>query len=291
MNWIAGLTGVAIAGGLLLIVAGLYGTAAPPRPRRPASRRVRALLAGPDARRSRRRQAELVAAAAVGLLVLLVSGLPVPAAAAAALVCGIPALLRSVAGGKAEIDRLEALQSWVRRLSDLLSTNSELTKTLTESARTAPTPLAGPLADLAVRLESGWSAEPALRGLADDLASATGDMVVAALILGMRDRGGGLAEVLTRLADTIADDVHTRRTIEADREKPRATARIVILITLGVAVGMAVLNPGFLTPYSTPVGQVVLALICLYMVGCLMWLRKLATNPAEPRFLNVSAAP
>jgi len=167
---------------------------------------------------------------------------------------------------------------------------AELTKMLTESARTAPAPIAAPLADLGVRLDAGWSVEPALRILAEDLDSATGDMVVSALILGMRDRGGGLTEVLTRMADGVANDVSVRRSVESEREKPRATARIVILITLGVAAWFAVFNPGFLAPYSSPVGQVVLALICLYMAACLLWLKKLASNPAEARFLNVGGA-
>jgi len=289
MTLLAGLAGVAVAGGLLLIGAGLYGSTAAPRPHG-TSRRVRALLTPPGGHRSRRRQLELIAGVAGGLLVLFISGLPVPALAAAALVIGIPALLRSVAGTTAEIDRLEALQTWVRRLSDLLTTNSELTKMLTESARTAPAPIAAPLADLGVRLDAGWSVEPALRILAEDLDSATGDMVVSALILGMRDRGGGLAEVLTRMADGVANDVSVRRSIESEREKPRATARIVILITLGVAAWFAVFNPGFLAPYSSPVGQIVLALICLYMAACLLWLKKLASNPAEARFLNVGGA-
>lgn len=290
MTWLAGLAGVAVTGGLLLLGAGLHGSTSPPRARQGGGRRVRALLAPPAGHRSRRRQLELIAGAAAGLLVLLISALPVPALAVAALVIGIPALLRSVAGGSAEIARLEALQTWVRRLSDLLTTNSELTKMLTESARTAPPAIAAPLADLAVRLDAGWSAEPALRMLADDLDSATGDMVVSALILGMRDRGGGLAEVLTRMADGVASDVSARRAIESDREKPRSTARIVILITLGVTAYMTVFNPGFLAPYSSPVGQIALAVVCLYMAACLLWLKRLASDPPEPRFLNVGGA-
>ncbi len=161
---------------------------------------------------------------------------------------------------------------------------------LVESARTAPAALTGPLGELAVRLDAGWPVESALRGLSDDLDSASGDLVVAALILGMRDRGGGLAEVLTRLADTVAEDVKTRRAIEADRAKPRTTARMVIAITLIAAAGMAILNPEFLAPYASPAGQVALLVIAVYMAGCLLWLRKLTLPAAEPRFLTEAGA-
>ncbi|MDQ3734104.1 MAG: type II secretion system F family protein [Actinomycetota bacterium] len=276
----------AVCLGLLMVAVGLYGTDQPERPRAAPSRRVRAMLNPAAGHRSRRRRLELAAAAVVGLLLLLVSGLPVTALVGAGAVAGIPPLLRSVRATAGEIERLEALQTWVRRLSDLLSTNSELTRTLIESARTAPKPIAAPLADLAVRLDAGWSVDPALRMLADDLDSGTGDLIVAALLLGLQDRGSGLAEVLTRLADTIADDVSTRRTIEAEREKPRQTARIVLLIMVVVAGGLVLLNPAYLAPYATPVGQVVLAVIGVYMAACLLWLRSLAASPAEARFLT-----
>jgi len=279
---LAAAAGVLVAGGLLLIGAGLYGTTAPVTAA--ASRRVRALLRPAGVRRRWRR--EWSAAIVAALAVLLITGVPAAAAVTAAAVAGVPALFRSVGAAAGEIDRAEALQTWVRRLSDLLSTNSELTRMLVESARSAPAALAGPLAELAVRLDAGWPVESALRGLSDDLDSASGDLVVAALILGMRDRGGGLAEVLTRLADTIAEDVKTRRAIEADRAKPRTTARMVMSITLIAAGGMAILNPEFLEPYASPAGQVALLVIAVYMAGCLLWLRKLTLPSPEPRFLT-----
>jgi len=279
---LAAAAGVLVAGGLLLIGAGLYGTTAPVTAA--ASRRVRALLRPAGVRRRWRR--EWSAAIVAALAVMLITGVPAAAAVTAAAVAGVPALFRSVGAAAGEIDRAEALQTWVRRLSDLLSTNSELTRMLVESARSAPAALTGPLAELAVRLDAGWPVESALRGLSDDLDSASGDLVVAALILGMRDRGGGLAEVLTRLADTIAEDVKTRRAIEADRAKPRTTARMVISITLIAAGGMAILNPEFLEPYASPAGQVALLVIAVYMAGCLLWLRKLALPSPEPRFLT-----
>lgn len=283
---LAAAAGVLVAGGLLLVVAGLVGTTSPVTPT--TSRRVRALLRPAGGRR--RWRPEWSAAVAAGLGVLLLTGVAAAAAVTAAAVAGVPALFRSVGAASGEIDRMEALQTWVRRLSDLLTTNSELTRMLVESARTAPAALSGPLAELAVRLDAGWPVESALRGLSDELDSASGDLVVAALILGMRDRGGGLAEVLTRLADTIAEDVKTRRAIEADRAKPRTTARMVIAITLLAAAGMAILNPEFLAPYASPAGQVALLVIAAYMAGCLLWLRKLTLPADEPRFLTEAGA-
>ena len=67
---------------------------------------------------------------------------------------------------------------------------------------------------------------------ADDLDDATGDLVAANLILGARRRGAGLASVLESLAESVADDVRARRAIEADRAKPRTTARWVTIITV-----------------------------------------------------------
>jgi hypothetical protein len=51
--------------------------------------------------------------------------------------------------------------------------------------------------------------------------------VAATLILGAHRRGPGLAAVLDDLAGTVAEEVRIRRGIEADRAKPRTTARWV----------------------------------------------------------------
>ena len=51
-----------------------------------------------------------------------------------------------------------------------------------------------------------------------------------------------------------------RRKVEAERAKPRATARAVTLITLGVVL-VGALNGTYLAPYGTPLGQLVLAVI------------------------------
>ena len=89
------------------------------------------------------------------------------------------------------------------------------------------------------RLRARWATEDALRAFADDLDDATGDLIAANLILGARRRGAGLASVLDGLAESVAADVRARREIEADRAKPRATARWVTIITVGVLAVLA----------------------------------------------------
>ncbi|MEI2811934.1 MAG: hypothetical protein V9F00_17630 [Nocardioides sp.] len=81
------------------------------------------------------------------------------------------------------------------------------------------------------RLRARWVTEDALRAFADELDDSTGDLVAANLILGARRRGAGLASVLEGLAESVAADVRARRQVEADRAKPRATARWVTLIS------------------------------------------------------------
>ena len=101
------------------------------------------------------------------------------------------------------------------------------------------------------RLRARWVTEEALRAFADDLDDATGDLVAANLILGARRRGAGLASVLEGLAESVAADVRARRQIEADRAKPRATARWVTLITVGVLVVLA-LSGSYIDPLPHP---------------------------------------
>jgi len=75
-----------------------------------------------------------------------------------------------------------------------------------------------------------------------------------------------------------------RRKVEADRAKPRANARWLLLITLG-ASGLAALNGDYLAPYGTGLGQLVLAVICGLIVGCLLWMRRLTVPTPSARFL------
>lgn len=280
---LAAVAGAAFAAGVLLLVLGIQRRDAQPTPEPSLRERFRRQRqAGATPGWQRRRWPIAAAAAAV---VWLVTGWPVAGAIAAATVVGLPLLLSTSRVAARAIDRVEDLEEWSRRLADVLVVGVGLEQAIATTVRTCPDGVRAEVSALSARLAARWPTETALRVFADDIDDASGDLVVATLILGARRRGPGLARVLTAVADSVAEEVAMRRKVEAERAKPRATARAVTLITLGV-VAIGALNGTYLAPYSTPVGQLVLAAIALGFVGSLAWMRSLTLSQREPRFLG-----
>jgi Flp pilus assembly protein TadB len=277
--FVAGVCGALLVGGVVLAA---HALTAGDRPRRP-HRRPR-LVARADRRTTLRQRALWVAGGLAAAVVWLASGWPVGGALAGLAVIGVPWLLAQFSAGNAAVERLEALQEWVRRTSDVLAAGGGLEQTLIRSARTAPEPIQREVATMAARLQARWPTSRALLAFADDMDDAAGDLVVAALLLGAELRGPGLARVLTELAHSLTEEVTMRRKVEADRAKPRANARWLLLITVA-ASGLAALNGDYLAPYGTGLGQLVLAVIAALIVGCLLWMRRLTAAAPSVRFL------
>lgn len=274
---LAGIAGATTVIGLLLVWAGARPTTTPPSPARRWQRTRRMPRAGWARWR-------WVVAGSAGLGVWAVSGWPVAGALVTVTVVGLPILLGTGAVAARRIGRVEAIEEWTRRLADVLIAGVGLEQALTTSARTCPPALSVEVRALVARLSARWPTEQALRAFADDVDDAAADLVVAALVLASRRRGPGVARVLTAVADSVAEDVAVRRKVEAERAKPRATARAVTLITLAV-VAVGALNSTYLQPYTTRLGQLVLAVIAAAFIGCLTWMRALTLTAPEPRFL------
>lgn len=277
------LAGLVVSGGVLAIIAGLRPPAAVPRARPPV---LRWRATGTHDAWDRWRWP---AAAAAGLAAWLLSGWPVAGLIAATTTVGLPVLLSTSRVAAKSIARIEAVEEWARRLADILVVGVGLEQAIIASLRSVPEPIRTEVTALAARLSARWPTETALRAFADDLADATGDLAVAALILGHRRRGPGLARALAAVADSVAEEVAMRRRVEADRAKPRATARAVTVITVGV-VAVGALNSTYLAPYGTPLGQLVLAGITATFVAALAWMRALTFGRSAPRLLARASA-
>jgi hypothetical protein len=237
------------------------------------------------------RRRVLLAAAAAALIGWASTGWVV-AGAAAGLAVGAATRQRGTAAVSRQLARLEALEAWTRRLSDLLGSGAGgLEQAIGASVRTCPPPIAAEVTALAGRLPVDGP-EPALRGFADDLAdigSPAADLVAAALILRVRRGGRGLRSVLEALAADVAELVRTRRAIDADRAKPRSNVRVLIAVTAMVLGVTLVFARDYLSPFGTAVGQVMLAVIT-GVFGCALWLLARITRPPHAtRFLPAAA--
>ena len=171
----------------------------------------------------------------------------------------------------------------------MLAIGVGLEQAVQTAARTAPAPIAGEVATLSARIAARTPTETALRRFADDLDDPTADLVVASLILASRRRGPGVAAALTAIADSVGEEVAARRRIEADRAKPRTTARAVTAITLAI-IAAGLLNRGYTGPYGTFLGQVVLATTLGFFGAALWWMHSMTRTTRPARILGPQEA-
>ena len=269
----------ALAGGLVVagvigLFVGLRPSPVVQRPSRP--RTVRRL--------SKQTRILIVAGCAAGVVAYVITGWVLALLLVPVAFVGLPVLLSS-SSAAARIERLEAMEEWTRSLSGVLTVGVGLEQALVATLRSTPAAIAPEVTRLVARLRARWVTEDALRAFADELDDATGDLVAANLILGARRRGAGLASVLEALAESVAADVRARRQVEADRAKPRATARWVTLISVGVLVVLS-MSGTYVKPYQSPLGQIVLVSLLAAYISTLLWMKRMAIGQASPRFLT-----
>lgn len=272
-----------------LIIVGLLGAAIALRPRTPQPRTQRtpsALGTRLGALSSRVRTTVMVSVL-LGLLLALLTGWIAAAVIVPAAALGLPYLLSAPPAAQ-RIRRVEAMEEWTRSLAGVLGAGVGIEQALTATLRSTPAPIKPEVAQLVARLRARWDTEVALRAFADDLDDVTGDLVAANLILAARRRNRSLSSVLQGVAESVAEDVASRRRVEAGRAKPRGSARLVTLFSVGVLAILA-FTGDYIAPYATPVGQVVLVALLLAYAAGLAWMRKMAEGKPLPRFLGPAA--
>lgn len=279
---LAGLAGLALLSGLVLLVDGLRR-----RPRAPSTRQSTSLWTTVDkwwAGQGRQQRLRFAGSLAAGAVAFLVTGWPVVLLAVPFLGLALPALLAEPVNR--ELTMLEALDRWVRSLAATLPTGRSVTDAMRVTARQAPDLLSRPLQVMVARMDARWSTREALQALADDLDSPNADAVVAALMLAAQRGGVGASATLAELADTIQARLAALREVEAERAKPRVVVRQVTAITL-VALGAALLlQPGFFAPYRSPIGQLVMVAQVLTYVLSLLALRRMTIPRRRERILQ-----
>lgn len=275
------LSGVAIGGGLALLLLALRGLPAGTRIGK-AGKGRKGQGGGPAAQFVSRRAAFAVGAA---LVVLLLTRWPVAGIATGVLVFLWDRLFGGAAEERASMRRVEALAAWTESLRDTIAGAVGLEQAIPASARAAAPQLAPHLDALIDRLRARTPLPDALQDLADELDDPSADIIVAALILNSRLRGPGLREVLGALAKSAREEVDMRQRVLAQRASTRRSVQIVVGVSVAFVLGLAIFNPDFVAPYGTPVGQLVLACVCGMFALGFWWLRKLSRIETPDRFL------
>ncbi|MEO9151744.1 MAG: type II secretion system F family protein [Lapillicoccus sp.] len=271
--------GALVGVGILLLVLGLT----------PVARTDAApSTLGPDLRKLAARIGRRIPIAlGVGLLMLLMTRWPVLAVASALLVFFWSALFGGASSEKGAYARLEGLAAWTESLRDTIAGAVGLEQAIPATAEAASPAIQKSVTDLADRLRVRVSLSTALNRLADDLDDPTADLVVAALLLNGKLRGPGLRDVLGSLAHSVRSELEMRGRIMASRRSTRRSVQIVVGITASAVIGLKLLNPTFVEPYGTVVGQLVLFFIVLVFAAGLLWLRRLSAFEVPDRFLHL----
>jgi tight adherence protein B len=272
--------------GLLLIVRGIAGPTAEQEASFARPSRLSRWLAGRGPGDGRR----LAVGVAVGVGVGVWTRWPVAAVLAAVGAWVLPGLIGPDREHQRRLARIEAIATWTESLRDTLGAAAGLEQAITATAAMAPGPIRDEVTRLAGRLRRGDRLAPALRALAVELDDAIGDLVVTALVMAAERNARHIGELLTSLATAARDQASLRMRVMAGRARIRTSSRVITAVTLIMAGGLVLLNRRYLSPYDTPTGQLVLAVVGGFFGFGFAWLSRISRVTEPERVLGVVAA-
>ena len=238
----------------------------------------------------RRLGIRFVGAAAVGVLVFVVSSWLVPG-----IVVGVGAhwaiggWQRRQRSTATEIVRLDALASWIENVRDVLMAGEQPIGAISSTVSACPPVIRPQVRRLAAGL-GRQDPELVFRRFADDLDDPLADLVAAGLSIAIR-RGARTVPVLTALAQQTREQVDRRRLVEAERAPTRREVQALTLIMGALVIGLLVLGRSrYLDAYDEPGGQLFLAAALAGYAALIVRVQRLAAFPRPSRFLTAQGS-
>lgn len=191
-----------------------------------------------------------------------------------------------------ERQRVEAIGKWLEDLRDSLRSSSiGAEEALEQVAMRPPLAIATPMQRYVQRRRQGFRTDDALVDLADDLAHPTSDAAIAAirLVTGGSAGAGRLFATVDALAAAARDEVTARERVDRTRAVYQNSMRRLVYIGGGLVAYLRVAAADLLAPYSTPAGQMALALPLAMWAGCIVWLRSLCRYELPARSVRPMA--
>ena len=185
---------------------------------------------------------------------------------------------------------LTATAPSVEALRAAAASESGLAQALPATLDGAPALLRRPLRNMIEAIDLRTPLPIALADFADEVDDRGADKVVIALSLTAQQQSGNLKRVLTTLAANTRAELEMRRKVLTERNGVRRQSNQVAIGLLALAGLQAVFLRGWVEPYSSVYGQIVLAVLAAVYVGLLVRLQRLAAPEPHPRFLSGAAA-
>ena len=274
MTAFAALLGAGVGLGLLAILAGF-------RRRNPA-----APSRSPGFALTREVVIRLAIAVFVAALVGVLTRWPVGALLAGIAAYALPKALGSNKAAERALARTEAVAIWAEMLRDNMSAAAGLEQAIIVTAPFAPAAIKNDIDELTAALRLGHRLPVALTELRNRLDDRTGRLVVRALLQASQRQSRDLTKLLTELASRARARANLRLKIAPGHAKIRTNARIITGFTLAMAAGLIILNPGFLRPYDSLTGQLVLVVVGVVFAAGFLGIARLARvglDKAGPR--------
>lgn len=269
--------------GIVLLAMFVHGVT-PPAPGQPVRTFPRLRRAG-QTLRSPALSGRIAAGVVVGTLALVLTRWPVAGAGIAALVIFWPQMFGGQRLEHRQIVQLEALVLWTESLRDTITARASLEQAIPVTAGTAPPAIRPALTRLTGLVRARVPLDRALLALSAELNDSSADKVIGSLILNTRQRGSGLASVLTALASSARAELDQRRRVSAGRATMRRSVQLVVIITLAFAVFLVLFSGDYVKPYDSVGGQLALAAVVGLFAAAFVWMRRLAGGEPDTPFL------
>ncbi len=229
------------------------------------------------------------AGALAGALIVLAASGWLVAAAVVAVGCwfAIRAWQQRDVSGVSDVQRIDALASWIENLRDVLIAGDQPVGAINATVATCPAAIKPQVRRLAAGL---GRQDPAIvfRRFADDIDDPLGDLVAAGLLIAVQ-RGARTAAVLGSLAEQARRQADRRRLVEAERAPIQREVTLLTLIMGSLVVGLLVFGRSeYLEPYDSAGGQLFLGVVLAIYAMLLLRVQRLARFPRPSRFLTSS---
>lgn len=256
MGWDSLLIGAVFGFGVLLVFDAVVRPGARPDPKQWAKR------IGP-------RGVGAISGAAVGFVA---TGWLVVTFAAGIVGWLVPSMLARSRRNRHQLQKVEAVADLAARLRDAIRSGIGIYDAIAQAAANPPSAIAPELRRLAADARVaglGPAAETFAGRVGRD-----GELLASALALGEEAGARNTSDVLDALAEAALARAATLREARARQSRARVSARVVAAVPLILLVLIKRSNPGYLAPFDSAQGQVVLSIaLMLIATGYLVMLR------------------